>query len=164
MNLTQTHDLLTFIAVYDNRRFDEATVMAWQLVFADLPFDDCRAAVVHHFATSDAYLLPVHVRLGAKEIDRERRRQLREEQEAIAAEAQAADPRPLKDRSPEIQSFVTQARDGLPEGDPDTLRHGTGHWRRVRQSRERQLHAVPNPHYDPNALAKLADWPPEQVS
>jgi hypothetical protein len=52
VNLAETHDLLTLIAVYDNRRFDDATVLAWREVLADCAFEGCRVAVVKHYGSS----------------------------------------------------------------------------------------------------------------
>lgn len=76
MNLAETHALLTLISgAFDNRRFDDATVIAWQPIFADLPFDDCRAAVSRHFAESNDYLMPAHIRRLAKNIRAQRRTQ-----------------------------------------------------------------------------------------
>lgn len=72
MNRAETHDLLTFIAIYDNRRTDDAVVLAWHAIISDLSPEDCRAAVMNHFATSDAYLKPVHVRQGVVAIRNER--------------------------------------------------------------------------------------------
>jgi hypothetical protein len=154
MNHAETYDLLTFIAAYDNRRFDDATVLAWQPIFADMPFADCRMAVTAHFASSEAYLMPVHVAQGAREIER---RRIRAERERLAIEqAPVLDPRPLSDRSAEIQEFVASVRSGLPDGDPDVLWYGRRHWRQVREARERQENAEPNPLYDPTAAARLA--------
>ncbi len=74
MNLAETHDLLTFVAVYDNRRFDDATVVAWQPIFANLTFEDCRDAVVRHFGSSTEYVMPAHISQLAKSIRDERRK------------------------------------------------------------------------------------------
>lgn len=155
MNLAETHDLLTFIAVYDNRRFDDATVLAWHPIFADLAFGDCRTAVTQHFATSEAYLMPAHVRRLVGEMDRDRRRRLREEREANMAAIEAADPT-RRDRSDEVRALIAELRAKLPDGDPDSLRFNAGYWRQVREDRERQDAAEPNPHYDPQLAARLA--------
>jgi hypothetical protein len=73
MNLAETHDLLTFIAVFDNRRFDDATVFAWAGILGDLAADECLQAARRHFATSTAYLLPAHIRQLVSVIRDERR-------------------------------------------------------------------------------------------
>lgn len=163
MNLAETHDLLTFIAAYDNRRFDDATVLAWQPIFAELEFGDCRTAVTQHFATSDAYLMPVHIRRLIAELETQRRleraRQAREAREAEIAAIEAADPT-RRDRSEAIEALIDELRAKLPPGNPDSLRYASGYWREQREAREREKRAVPNPHYDPGALARLAEADP----
>jgi hypothetical protein len=158
VNLTETHDLLTFVASYDNRRFDDATVLAWQPIFADFSFGDCRKAVVEHFGTSDAYLMPVHIRRIAVEIDRDRRRQERERREQLAITAEASDPTRY-DRSEALDALIAAIRDQLGKGTPDKLR--PAEWVEHDRRRERIANAVPNPHYDPNALARLAEMDAE---
>lgn len=138
MNLVETHDLLTLAAKYDNRRFDDATVVAWREVLADLPFEDCRNAVVAHFANSDSYLMPVHVRRRALELDRDRRRRIREEREAAERLAIEADPS-RKDRSEEVEALLTDLREALPPSNPNAFKRSE--WvdadrRRVRASEE----------------------------
>lgn len=155
MNLAETHDLLTFVAQYDNRRFDDATVIAWQPLFAGLDLADCRQAVMRHIATSDAYLMPVHIRRIVEEIDRDRRRAIREARESEMLAIEQADPT-RRDRSDEVRALIAQLRTELPEGDPDSLRYGSRYWRQVREARERQEQAEPNPAYDPQAAARLA--------
>lgn len=154
MTRTETSQLLSLIRSYDNRKADDATVLAWHAVLHDLDLADCQAAVIEHMGTSEAYLMPVHIRRGVREIERQR---IRAERDRLAIEqAHVTDPRPLKDRSEEIQQFVSSIRAALPEGDPDTLWHGRGHWRQVREARERAENAEPNPHYDPAVAARAA--------
>lgn len=155
MNLAETHDLLTFIAVYDNRRFDDAAVHGWHRIVADIDFADAETAVVEHFATSDAYLMPVHIRRLVAELHRARVRQLNEAQREKALAIEAADPT-RGDRSEHIEALVAETRSRLRPGNADLLRHAAGHWRRVREDRKRQEHAVPNPDFDPAALGRLA--------
>ena len=140
MNLTQTADLLTLAAKYDNRRFDDATVVAWREILADLPYTDCRSALVSHFATSTDYLMPVHVRTGALEVDRDRRRRDREQREAAEQLAIEADPTRY-DRSDEVRALLAELRDSLPDGDPDALRRSE--WLDVDRRRAREVE--PNP-------------------
>jgi hypothetical protein len=65
MNLAEVHSLLELAQTFDNRRFDDTTVVAWHAVVGDLGHADCAAAIVEHFRTTDAYLMPVHIRRGA---------------------------------------------------------------------------------------------------
>lgn len=143
MNLVETNDLLTLIAGVDNRRIDDAMVMVWREILADLSFADCRAAVVQHLRTSDDYLMPVHVRRAAVDIDRERRRTVRE---AAEAERRALEARPpvTTDRSREVRDA---ARATLPKGDPDKLRWGHKHWRELQRDEQRRREAKPNPDF-----------------
>ncbi len=144
MNHAETSDLLTFIASYDNRRIDDATVMAWQPIFADLPFDDCRAAVIAHFTVSDVYLMPVHIRRGALERDRERRRLERERRERDAAIEAAVG---AKDRSEETLALIASVRDSLRDTGQDVLRPAEWvEWER-KQARAAWADAEPNPHF-----------------
>ena len=157
MNLADTHDLLTLIASVDNRKFGDDTVIAWFEILADLPTGDCRAAVRRHFATSDAYLMPVHVRRLATEIDHDRRRTTREEREAAEQRAIEADPA-RRDRSAEVQALLAELRDKLPTPPRDVLRRPEGaEWDRANA---RRLRAVPNPHYDPT----IAPPPAEELT
>lgn len=153
MNRAETHDLLAFIAAYDNRRFDDATVLAWHPIVADLPFGDCRRAVTSHFASSDAYLMPVHVRRGALETNRERRRLEREAAEHQERLAIEADPT-RRDRSEETRALIATLRDSLPDGDPDKLRRSE--WLEADRRRERMANAEPNPEYDPTVALETA--------
>ncbi len=149
MNLVETHDLLTLAAKYDNRRFDDATVMAWQEVLADLPFDDCRIAVVAHFGEADVYLMPVHVVRGATEVDRGRRRRIRELREA--SERLELESAPRTDRSREISAAI---REMLPAGNPDALRRAE--WLDSDKRRDRLNEANANPDYDPTVAIAAA--------
>lgn len=155
MNLEETDRLLTLIQNVDKRKIDDATVLVWHEIIGDLPFADAVEAVTSHFRESTAYLMPAHIVAGAREIDRLR---IRAERERLAIEqAHPTDPRPLKDRSAEIQEFIANVRSGLPEGDSDSLWHGRGYWRRNRQAMDRQANAEPNPHYDPAVAARAAE-------
>jgi hypothetical protein len=157
MNLVETHDLLTLAAQYDNRRFDDAVTVAWQELLADLPFDYCRLALLRHFGTTEAYLMPVHVRRGVEEIDRERRRAAREAAEWRALERQQADPT-RRDRSAEVTQLIQQVRDRLPAVDETKFRRReVVEWER---QAARAARAEPNPHYDPAARAALTKGAP----
>lgn len=156
MNLAETSDLLAFIARCDNRRADDATAIAWHSILGDLPLGDCLAAARRHFAEADAYLMPVHIRRGALEIDRERRRQQREVAERNEQLAIAADPT-RRDRSEAVRALIAQLRDSLPDGDPDKLRRAE--WVEHDRRRERLAAAVPNPHYAPPGPPSTEETP-----
>ncbi|WP_054682616.1 hypothetical protein [Microbacterium sp. No. 7] len=66
MNIQETAALLTRIQIIDNRRFEEATVLAWHELVADLDYGLAVEAVGLHFRESTAYLAPAHVRDGVE--------------------------------------------------------------------------------------------------
>lgn len=145
MNLAETNDLLTLIAGYDNRRFGDETVYNWQRIFPDLGFDDCQAAVVEHFATSDAYLMPVHVRRGALARVRNRHQLEREAHEALAIDAERSDPT-RGCRSGDVTDIINRLRTMLPDGHPDKLRRPE--WLNWERNQDRQRRAEQEPNTD----------------
>jgi hypothetical protein len=160
VNLEQTHGLLTLIAAFDNRRFDDVTVIAWQQVLAAEDPAHCRTAVIEHFRTSTDYLMPAHVVEGA---ERARREHLR----ALAAQTRPAlvaieGGTGVRNRSADATALVEVVRRTLPPGDPDTLRHGRRYWRQAQAAHRRAATAEPNPLFDPQALARLAQETADQ--
>lgn len=141
MNLQETHALLIFVASIDNRKFDDATVAAWQTILADVAHDDAQFAVIDHFALKTDYLMPAHVRAGAVAIvDQRRRDQLRQ----VAAEEQLAleaDRGPTTDRRAEIAEFIRGING---PGDPDKLHGRKAFWRREQRPHRA---AEPNPYF-----------------
>lgn len=160
MNIAETHDLLTLIATYDNRRFDDAAVLAWAEIVSDVPFADGRQAVVRHFSESTAWLMPAHIRRFAAEFEHERRRANRERIERAAIAAEADDPT-RRDRSPEVQALLDDLRERLGPGKPDVFRRPE--WVENDKRREREARAESNPHYV--AIPPEGGWPvPEELS
>lgn len=66
MNIQQTTELLTRIQIIDNRKVEEATVLAWHELVGDLDFDMAVEAAKLHFRESTAYLTPAHVRANVE--------------------------------------------------------------------------------------------------
>ena len=62
MNFKETATLMAKIHVYDNRKVDEPTVLAWHEALGDLPLDECLAAVAEHFRESTRWIMPADVR------------------------------------------------------------------------------------------------------
>ncbi len=62
MNAAEVAALLAVVATYDNRKYGEPEVFAWHSALGDLPFGLARDAVIEHFRSTDAYLMPVHIR------------------------------------------------------------------------------------------------------
>jgi hypothetical protein len=66
MNIQETTDLLTRIQVIDNRRVEEATVLAWFELVGDLDHGVAVEATKLHFRESKEYLTPAHVRANVE--------------------------------------------------------------------------------------------------
>ncbi len=72
MNAEETGDILALAASYDRRKVGEAEIIAWHAAIGDLPFVDCRAAVVAHYQETSDWLMPAHVRNRVKDARRQR--------------------------------------------------------------------------------------------
>ncbi len=109
MNLDETIALLALAAARDNRTPSEAMALAWHEDLDDIDYDVAREALRRHFRTSTDYLMPVHIRQLAGEVVRERRRAIREANEArLAIEAAEVDRGALEDRPAEVVAFVRE--------------------------------------------------------
>lgn len=64
--------LLAVAAVYDNRRPDPAVVTGWLAILGPYRFEECRDAVVAHYADSTDYLMPAHITRRVKAARAER--------------------------------------------------------------------------------------------
>lgn len=157
MNFSETSDLLTYVARVDNRRHDDATVIAWQGLLADLDIRDATNAVTQHFQASDEYLMPVHIRRRAERIREERQRLEIEAERRLELEAYAKDAGPLTDRSAEIRDFVAGIRSDLPPGDKWALNPRKEAWRQQHIAFVRQRDGEPNPRY--RGIAPEGGWP-----
>lgn len=72
MTIEEIVDLLTVIALRDNRQVSKGTALVWHEDVGDLDFADCREAVGRHFRESTDWLMPAHVRNHVKTIRAER--------------------------------------------------------------------------------------------
>jgi hypothetical protein len=72
MNVDQTVELFKLIIAFDNRNPDAYRTVAWAELLQNVPYADAVDAVKTHFATSDAYLMPVHIIRHAKKLRQER--------------------------------------------------------------------------------------------
>ena len=69
MTPAEAQVLLGMAATYDHRRPDADAAKAWAAALDGLRFDDCRLAVIEHFAKSEGeYLMPGHVRAIVKRL------------------------------------------------------------------------------------------------
>lgn len=157
MNLEETAAVLAKAAGYDNRTVGRANVLAWHEAIGDLRADECLHAVTLHHRQSDAYLMPVHVRRIAEKLRAERQGREAADGHRRELDAYAAHAGPLGDRSEEIQEFVHDVRDALPEGNVEALHPRREHWRREHTAFQRQAHAEPNPDWDPT-MGPASSW------
>lgn len=145
MNLQEANRILTLAKSIDNRKFDDATVIAWQLVLPDVDGADALEATRIHLGTSQEYLTPAIVRAGALAVagerDRAAHRRMLAEREAAT---QVLPPVPTKDRSAETTALILQLRDKLPDTGADVLHPRRAFWRREQRP---QRVATPNPHF-----------------
>lgn len=149
MKLTEVHELLTYVAAIDNRRFGDETVIAWHGILAELELPDCLEAARRHFGQEDAYLKPVHIVRGAEEIRRDRLRRARIEAEQRQALERAPTTAP-GERAAEVEALIQELRETLPSVDERKVRRTEVlEWDRAR---ERLARAEPNPHYQPPEL------------
>lgn len=111
MNVEQVSDILALIQTFDNRKVDEATVIAWYRVLGPYDFADAQDAVTAHFTASTAWLMPANiVRACVSASDRRRARrspaEIRADEQAaeqlaeIRAAARGAEPRALAPVTP----------------------------------------------------------------
>lgn len=142
MTPAEAAKLLAKAAAFDQRTIGRADALAWAEVLADISFDDALDAVTTHYAESTERLMPAHVRRIAVS-----RRNARHPSTAI----EGPPPVPLAQRS--ANGEIEQLRAILP-AIPGILRRRE--WYEHDLARERHLRAVPNPDYDPTALARLA--------
>lgn len=150
--------VLAKAAAFDLRTIGEFDVMAWHEALSDIDGADALAAVTFHYRQTEDRLMPTHVRRIVGEIQRERRRALREHRESLAIAAEAeVDRGPLTDRSSEIQQFVAGVREVLPEGDVEALHPRAVHWEREHRAYLHQQEADPNPNYDPT-MRPVPEW------
>lgn len=68
MNRAEAGQLLALIAKVDNRQLDDTKTVLWSKVLMDVPYNAAAEAVSRHFASSDEYLMPIHVLRGAQAV------------------------------------------------------------------------------------------------
>lgn len=162
MTPEETATVLAKCAAVDRRTVGRSDVLAWYEIIGHLDLSVGLEAVRRWYTDHREWIMPADVVQLGSDIIRERRRTERERQEAQQLALEQADPT-RRDRSDDVRELIAQLRTMLPDGDPDKLRWGHKHWRQVREARERRERAEPNPHYDPSALARLADAAAKQA-
>lgn len=157
MNLVETGAVLAKAAGFDNRTVGDANILAWHEVLGDLDVRDCLRAITLHHSDSTEYLMPAHIRRIAEKVRSDRQEIEFRDQQHRELEAYRAQAGPLVDRSQDIQDFVHQVRDVLPEGSIEALHPRREFWRREHQAYQRQITAEPNPDFDP-AMEPIGTW------
>jgi hypothetical protein len=69
---TEAAALLTVAAAFDNRKPDADAAKAWSIALGNLPFVDCRDAIVQHYRATDAWLMPSHIIAAVRKVRRDR--------------------------------------------------------------------------------------------
>jgi hypothetical protein len=85
MRFDETAAVLAKIKLGDNRQVDNAGLVLneWHDAIGDLNYSDAIAAVVLHRRESTEYLMPAHIRMGAKRARESREREERKRRPAI---------------------------------------------------------------------------------
>jgi len=85
MRFDETAAVLAKIKLGDNRQVDNAGLVLneWHDAIGDLEYSDAIAAVVLHRRESTEYLMPAHIRMGAKRARESREREARKRRPAI---------------------------------------------------------------------------------
>ena len=68
MNPAEAQLLLGIAASFDNRKPSEEAAIAWSHALGDLPFVDCRDAVVAHYQVSSDWIMPAKVIAEVKRV------------------------------------------------------------------------------------------------
>lgn len=114
MNLADVGKVLAKASAFDGRKMSEAQAMACLEVLAPYDLADCLAAVTEHFATSDAYLMPVHIR-RIVERKAHHRRQVAAHNAAVDAIGALEASNSQREMSPRVAELVQRLRDSLPD-------------------------------------------------
>ena len=124
MNLVETTQLLKYINLHDKRQVDELVIRDWQDLLGDLDYRACFAAVREHRMTSTAYLLPAHVREGAKRFAQQRRAEAAVSRPAVESgpasfQRSAAEQDDIRQNIARLRQTITQVTGGKPMPQPD---------------------------------------------
>lgn len=157
MNIEQTAVILAKVAALDNRHDSDSAILAWHEVICDLDYTDALRAVAIHRMESTEYLMPAHVRSIVARLRKERGDRERGDDRQRELEDYATQAGPLGDRSAEIQGFVSEVREVLPEGNVEALAPRREFWRREQTAFQRQANAEPNPLWDPT-MGPASTW------
>lgn len=68
MTPAEAQMLLGIAASFDNRKPSEEAAIAWSHALGELPFADCRDAVVAHYRRSTDWIMPGHIITAVKQV------------------------------------------------------------------------------------------------
>lgn len=136
---TEIAMLLTYAAGTDNRKVTPDAVQAWADALAPyVNIEDAKRAIAEHRATSDDYLMPVHINQAVKRYRADR----------ISRAPYGDVPDGLDAR--QTNAWLTQYRAGIGDGhEPDTAQAAADHALRI--ERPKQLEA------DPDKIRRIVD-------
>lgn len=133
MTPTEAQVLLTMASTFDNRKANEDAAKAWAAALGDLRFEDCRLALIEHYAASAEWIMPTHLRAIVKRIRAKR----------IAEAGDLTPPPGLTPR--ETTQWLGRARAAIGDGvDPATIPSGYGELK-PRNLAELRAITAPNP-------------------
>lgn len=61
MNISETANVLAKIQVFDNRRVDEATILAWHEVLAEFDYQKALNAVTEFYREDRKWIMPADI-------------------------------------------------------------------------------------------------------
>jgi hypothetical protein len=64
--------LLAVAAAFDNRKPDADAATAWSIALGNLPYVDCRDAIVQHYRKTTDWLMPAHIIATVGKVRRDR--------------------------------------------------------------------------------------------
>lgn len=143
MTPAEAAELLTIAAAFDRRTISEPDAIAWAKALTGLNQRDCAAAIAAHFAESNDYLMPAHVRAGVKRIRDARIRAV------PSSELEPADVDP--DDPVAYRAAKLRLVKAIADGQPVPLQRDRLPARPVRRLLENTLRRLPSlPDVDPN--------------
>lgn len=155
MNISETSNALALAQAYDNRTVGEMNVRAWHAILGDLGAADVMEAIRRHYAETDAWVMPAHIRRAVADIELERARAARRwapGQAGVAPEDALPElPGPLTESQKRSWREVLESLGvRIPDGSREALMPRTVAWEREQRAFLRTHDGEPNPLYRPS--------------
>ena len=164
MNIAETSNALALAQAYDNRTVGEMNVRAWHAILSDLEAADVMEAIRRHYAETDAWVMPAHIRRAVADIELERARAARRwapgqagvapEDALPEIEGPALSEAAIAGMPPELRAFLNKLAEekGLtPQQAKEKLAPRRAAWEREQKAFLRTRGGEPNPLYKPTA-------------